>query len=265
MKEVSFGVGRGDRSDGLSDGVEQGWLGTGFGAAQVLFDFGPHHLDGVEVRAVSRKEEKLGSALFDEMTSCLVAVGSKVVADDDVTRTQSRAEDSVDVFAEDKGVGSSFDHHALDLPVEANGPQHGRGVPLPARRMIVKSLALSGSSSQPCHVGLGARFIQEDETLGWPFLLLLLPESAFFAQVSAILFAGPQRFFYSGSPVGAACDGWSRSCNSGPIAPASPPRSHRGDDQRSSPAAESARFAGFVAGQPSPCALRCRLPFSAVA
>ena len=50
--------------------------------------------------------------------------------------------------------------------------------------------------------------VDEDQPIGRPLLLHGLPKLPLPGNVSAILFAGTQRFFYSGSPVAAACGGW---------------------------------------------------------
>ncbi len=68
-------------------------------------------------------------------------------------------------------------------------------VPLPAWGMIVKTLATFGRPAIG-QVGLCAGFIQKDQLVSGPLLLILPPKLAFLAQVSAILFAPVEFFLY---------------------------------------------------------------------
>jgi hypothetical protein len=61
--------------------------------------------------------------------------------------------------------------------------------------MIMQPPALESTATEACHVGFSARFIKKDQPLGRPLLLDFLPLKPLFHQISAILFAGPQRFF----------------------------------------------------------------------
>jgi hypothetical protein len=68
-------------------------------------------------------------------------------------------------------------------------------------------VATACTAAQPGEVGLGAGFIQKDQPLCGHLALGRFPELAPLSDVRAFLFAGPQRFFYNGSRVGAACCG----------------------------------------------------------
>jgi len=50
---------------GGGDGVKQVGTSAGLGFAKEGFDPAPHHLDGIEVRGVGRKEAHLGTDLLD--------------------------------------------------------------------------------------------------------------------------------------------------------------------------------------------------------
>ena len=64
-----------------------------------------------------------------------------------------------------------------------------------------KPISLQGPAPLAGHVGLGARFVYEHQARriqSGQFLKPLLPP---LPDVFAVLFAGVERFFYSGSPV----------------------------------------------------------------
>ena len=201
MTKEALGVGGRDGLEGLANGGQKVRICAGFGLAQVSFDLGPHHFDWVEIGAVGRQKEQLSSASFDELLRLGVAVSRQVVADHDVAGAQGGAEHLADIFPKNVGVGGPFDDQATGHPVEPDGTEHGDGVPVAARGVIVQPLAATHPAPQPRHVGLGRRLVDEDQPPGRPLPLILFPELSLLGDVSAILFAGPQRFFYSGSPA----------------------------------------------------------------
>lgn len=55
----------------------------------------------------------------------------------------------------------------------------------------MESLSVEGTPSQSSHIGLGAGFIQEDQSFNGQLLLGFFPESPFLKNVRSILLAGP--------------------------------------------------------------------------
>ena len=51
--------------------------------------------------------------------------------------------------------------------------------------------SLMSATSQAGHIGFGAGFVEEHQSLGWQFFLKLLPKASLLKEISAILFAGP--------------------------------------------------------------------------
>ena len=74
----------------------------------------------------------------------------------------------------------------------------GLGLPVPERRPGLEPLALRTAATQPCHLGVGAGFVDEDQPVSLKPHLRLTPGDPFLARlpdVRAILLAGQQRFF----------------------------------------------------------------------
>ena len=157
----------------------------------MLFDFGPHHLDRIEIGTVGRQEEQLCSAFFDQVPSLLITMSTEIIADDQIAWLQGRTKDLSDIFSEDQRVCRAFNYQASRLAVETDRAQHCRSVPLSAWGMVMKSGTSACSSPQSCQIGLRARFIQENQPLAGPLLLGFSPKTPFFLQINAILFAGP--------------------------------------------------------------------------
>lgn len=128
---------------------------------------------------------------LDEFLSFAIPVCTEVIADDDVTGPQSGTEEVTNVFSEDLGVGRSVDNHAGGLPTQTNRAEHGGGVPVTTGSMVMESLSVEGTPSQSSHIGLGAGFIQEDQSFNGQLLLGFFPESPFLKNVRSILLAGP--------------------------------------------------------------------------
>jgi hypothetical protein len=61
--------------------------------------------------------------------------------------------------------------------------------------VIVESSGAGDPAPQPGQVGPDRRFVDKDKPVGGPLFLHRLPELSLSGGVSAILFAGPQRFF----------------------------------------------------------------------
>ena len=195
MTKEALGVLRRNGREGLIDCRQEGFMGSGFCLSQVGFYFRPHGFNGIEIRAVSRKEEESGSLGLDEVFGLDIPMRSEVVTDDNVVWLEGWTEHMPHIFSKDFGVRGSLDDHAGCLTGEANGPQHRRGLPMTAGSMVIEALAVKCPAPQASHIGFGAGFIQKDQTINRHLLLSLLPEFSLFENVRSILFAGPQRFF----------------------------------------------------------------------
>ena len=190
-----------DALERCSDCLDQIGQRSGLGAAQPPFDFAPHLFDGIEIRGVSRQEEHMGAGLFDQGQSRLAFVRSQVVHDYDVSLTQRRTEDVVDIFPEDFRVGGPFDGHAGGGTIEPDRGDHGGGMPVAIRALGMEALASRGAAPQPGHVRFGPRLVEEDEFRRVEALLPPPPEAALAGDVGTVLFASPERLFLKVSPI----------------------------------------------------------------
>ena len=122
-------------------------------------------------------------------------MSGEVVTDDDVAGLEGGAEHLADIFAEDQGIRGPWDDQASGLAIEPQRAQHGRGVPMAHGSMVMKALAAQSPATQADQVGLGTGFVQKDQLRGRQLALGCFPKLSFFGNISALLFAGPQRFF----------------------------------------------------------------------
>ena len=147
MTKEALGVGGTNPAKGFGNGGQQVRVVPGLGLAQVGFDFRPHHFDGIEIGTVGGQQQQLCSFGFDELLRFGVAVGREVVADHEVAHAQGGAEHLPDLFAKYVGVGGPFDHQATGHPVEPDRAEHGDGVPMAARGVIVQPLAAANPAT----------------------------------------------------------------------------------------------------------------------
>lgn len=202
----------GDSGESLANGAEEFGIGPGLCLAQVSFDLGPHHLDGIEIGAVGWQEKQPGPVGFNQLLRFKVTMGREVVAHYDVAWPQGGAKHLPDILPKDIGVGRPLDDQATGHPVEPDGAEHGHGVPAPAGGVIVEATAAAHPAIEPRQVGLGRGLVDKNQSPGIAALLKLPPEPPLLDDVNAILFAGPQRFFLAGSRAAAGCCGWLPSC-----------------------------------------------------
>lgn len=191
----------GDFGEGESDGWDEFVWGASLGGAEGGFDFAPHFFDRVEIRGVGREEEHLGSGLGNEFERWFTLVRREVVHDDEVARPEGGTEDFGNVGAEDFGVGRSGDAHASCGAVQANGGDHGGGLPMAAGGAGVTANAARGAPAQAGHVRLGTTFIEEDEPRRIEAALPPPPLPARPGDVGPVLFTGAECLFLYESPI----------------------------------------------------------------
>ena len=79
-------------------------------ASQVGLEFGEGHLDGIEIRAVSRKEQEPAAALLQGLCRAWTFVGGQVVEDDNSPRIKCRDQLRLDIGIESRAVHCAIDH-----------------------------------------------------------------------------------------------------------------------------------------------------------
>src|SRR6266446_342812 len=114
-------------------------------------------------------------------------------------------------------------------PVLTQRRDEGGRVPVTVRHPRPAALSKAGPAVEACHLGVQARFIEEDESLSFPAFLRSAPPSTSHSQIGPVLFGGAQRFFYSsspGAPVGATRRLFPAGCRGrGRCAPEAEPKS----------------------------------------
>ena len=195
MTKEALGVCGRDGLESFSDGAEKLRFSPSLGRPEMGFDLGPHQFDGIKVGTVGGEEDQLDSEILEELLCGQIVMRGEIVTDDDVPTLQGRAKDLADISAKDQRVGRSGDHQAGTLSAQPERTEHGGGVPMAHRSVIMEALAPRGAAAQPGKVGLGAGLIEENQSRRRPLALVLFPELSPFDDVSALLFAGPQGFF----------------------------------------------------------------------
>ncbi len=140
----------------------QGWQSARLRAPQRVFDFAPHHFDGIEVWRVSRQEPDLGSLLLDEFQSAVAFMWREVVHDHHISSAQCRPQHRLHINAKDFRIGRGVNRHAGGGAIDADGTDHRGRLPAPLGNGSRHSLATLGAPAQAGQVGLGPRFIQKD-------------------------------------------------------------------------------------------------------
>jgi hypothetical protein len=77
----------------------------------------------------------------------------------------------------------------------AQSREEGGRLPVTVRNSRPAALANEGSPRQARHLGVQARFIQKDESSGFPVFFSPAPPSTSHPQIGPVLFGGAQRFF----------------------------------------------------------------------
>jgi len=173
---------------------------AGLGFAEEGLHLAPHHLDGVEVGGVGGKEADFGAELFDQGEGAFVFMGTEVVHDDDVARTQRGDKHLAHIGVEDLGVGRSLDGHAGGGAIQPHRGDHRGGAPMPVRSMADQSFAPGRTTAQTRHVGLGRRLVDEDESRRVEPSLAAFPSTPGLGDVRPVLFGRMESLFLYVSP-----------------------------------------------------------------
>lgn len=181
--------------EGGGSGAAQGEEGSASGLAQEGFEFGEGQFDGVEVRAVGREVEQLGSASRDGLRSSANFVAGEVIADDQVARGQFRGEDLLEVGDEHRAIHWPINEQRRAEPVMAQRGDEGIGLPMTVRDRAQAASTPVGPAIQAGHLGVESSLIQEDQPAHFPLQALLPPNGTRVPQFRPVLFGGAQRFF----------------------------------------------------------------------
>lgn len=127
--------------DSLCDSGLQRIEGSGLERTELLFEFRPAFLDGIEVGGVGRQGEQFRSSGVDQLADPGDLVRTEVVHHDDLAGLQPGAQDLFQVTQEDLAVGGRFDGHGRDQALGTHRAQHGQRAPVPGGRGLAHALA----------------------------------------------------------------------------------------------------------------------------
>ena len=182
-----------------ADGVPQGLDGACCGLSQECLEFREGLLDGIEVGRIGWKIVQRGTGRFNQFSDAIDLVTWEIVHHDDVAVRQCWRQYLSHVHQKGVAVHGTVQHEGRGHTVLAQGAHECRRLPMAARNMGMASFSDRRATMKPGHIRRCARFIQKDQTRGVAGRLPVLPGRSCHGHVSAVLFGGPQRFFYSGS------------------------------------------------------------------
>lgn len=165
------------------------------GLSEQCFQLGKDLLDGIEIGAVGRQEEKPCADGADGSTHGMAFVAAEIVHNDDVTRLERRHEELLDIGFEAFTVDRSIKHARCIDPVVPQGCEEGERSPMAVRSLSAQALSSQSPAMGADHVSLGPGFIDKDEA-GWINLCLMpFPACPSARDVGPVLLGWQQRFF----------------------------------------------------------------------
>lgn len=178
-----------------SDAVDHGVDGSSRVLSQQGFELGERHLDWVQVRAVGRQVEELGTTGGDGLADTGDAMGRQIVEDHDIAAFEGGGEDVADI--DPKGIAI---HRTIQYPWRGHAAEPEAGderhrLPVAKRDGIAATLADRGPAIESRHLGVDASLIEEDEAPRVDEGLGCLPQRPPCGHVGAILLGCAQSFF----------------------------------------------------------------------
>ena len=168
--------------------------------AQERFELGEPLLDRVEVGAVGRQVQQTGAGVLDRRSDALDPVARQIIQDDDVALLELGNEELFDPSAELLAVDRAVERARRDETVLPQRADEGGRLPMAPWNRRDEPLAARASAVEPGHFGRCAGFIDKDQIVRSPFVLLRPPLLASLRYVGAILLCGALRLFLSVSP-----------------------------------------------------------------
>ena len=160
-----------------------------------MFEFGEYLLDRVQIRAVGRQKDQVGSCRSYAGSDCFSLVAAEIVEDHQVAWLEDSEEELFDLalkaFADDGAV----EHARRGDRIATQGGEKSHGLPMAVRHMLNQPFALSAPAAQRRHVGLHPGLIDEHQPLDVDARLILAPPGAPLGNVRPLLLGGANAFF----------------------------------------------------------------------
>ena len=183
----------------VADGAPERVVGPGACCAQMGFELGEGHLDGIEVGRIGWEKQEPGTSRLQRRGGLGGLVHLQVVEDDDVACLQGGSELRLDVDVEGGPIHCAFEEPWGRQPMATQGGNEGLGVPVAERGRTGQPLALRGPAPQPGQLGGGRCLVDEGEAVRHGThdrLALIDPHVAELGDVGACALLGQQGFFY---------------------------------------------------------------------
>lgn len=189
--------------DGFNDAADSGpesIKGSFGGFTQEGFDFGEDLFNGVEVGRIRRQIKDFCTFVLDHLPDTGNLVAAQVVADDDITWLECRAELGFHINQESCAIHGRIQTPRRKQTVKMQSGNESHGF-VTAGSMVIASLSHRTAAILPRHVRACSRFIEKDQASGIAGLLPVSPNEPCRRHVSTLLFAGLQCFFYNCIPA----------------------------------------------------------------
>jgi hypothetical protein len=169
--------------------------GPRLGFSHEVLELGEELLDGVEVGAVRRQEEHVGSGVPDGASCPLAFVAAEIVEDHDVAFGKGRSKYPLDVESEEFSVDGAINDPRGINAIEAQGCDEGECLPVTVRNPRRQALSPRSPAAQRCHVGLDPGLVEKDEPFRVDAMLMGLPSLPLASDVWSILLGRQNAFF----------------------------------------------------------------------
>lgn len=179
----------------FSDPSPCGFDGSFLGFSDEGFEFGEHHLDGIEIGAIRRQEEQMGPGLADGLAGGLSFVASQIIEDNDVTGLQGWCQGLLHPGGEGRSIDGAIEDQGSDDPVMAQARQKGQSFPMAVGNLGEQGFPTRTPTAQARHIGLDPGLVDKDQAGGIKPMLMGFPAVAQPRHSRPILLLGHQRFF----------------------------------------------------------------------
>lgn len=163
--------------------------------AEERLQFGEREFDRIEIRTVGRQKTQLRARLFDRVSHLGLFVDREVIQHHHVAGLERRHQDLFDVGEEGRIVDRSIEHGRCGEAIAAQCRDHGVGLPVTARGVIVEACATRTAPIAAQQIRRDAGLVEKHILARIAQRLAYPPAIPRVFHVSAILFVGVYRFF----------------------------------------------------------------------
>jgi len=195
MPEIGGAFARAECFEDFTDAPPCRFDATLVGLAQQSLEFGEHHLDRIEIRAVGRQEEQVGAGIADGVARRLALVAAEIVEDDDIAAIEGWCQALLDPGGESGAVDRAIEHERRDDAVVAQPGEEGQRLPMAMRYCGDQRLPTLTPAAGARHVGFDPGFVNEHQAVRIKSMLMGLPAAPEPRHLRPVLLAGDQRFF----------------------------------------------------------------------